>query len=248
MDITPPSYPSPETWEHATPKQKERVERSFVQLKKRQVPVYHGPLFGDDDAEANIQTPQNVARRTLVLWSVELRAEGLPIEEVREILDTLELWESVSPEELRFLNEESPSPDECQQLIWRLESIWVLMWALGYIEELDWPSSMCNVSQLANMLSTYEGDPEFIASATLRPDSELLDAHDLIRRIRWAVINTYYHGEGILPVGLDWTGTPDFVECEMSVAGRVAQERHYVLSWLVNYPECHDWDNVDTPT
>jgi hypothetical protein len=89
-------YPSPDSWEHANDRQRQRAKRSIKQLKKRSAPVYSCPLFVDDDEEVKLQSPQDVARRTLVLSSVELRAEGVPKKEALDLIEQLALWDNVS--------------------------------------------------------------------------------------------------------------------------------------------------------
>jgi hypothetical protein len=243
-----PVYPSPGTWEYANERQRARALRSFAELEKRSVPVYSGPLFVDDDNEVKIQAPDEVARRTMVLWAVELRAEGAPQAETLGIIEQLDLWKSVSPSEKAFLENKSPSPDECQRLVWRLESIWVLMWALGHIEQLDWPSGMCDVPKLASLVSPHEGDTAFITSARLRPASEIGDAQDLIMRIHWAIRDAYLHQGGMIPVELDWSQDDDWVPVTLSAEVGVVEQRHHTLNWLVNFLDPDNWDNVDTPT
>lgn len=243
-----PTYPLPETWQHANERQRERALRSFAEMQKRSVPVYFGPLFVEDDDEVQIQPPDEVARRTLILWAVELRAEGVPQEETLGIIEQRDLWHSVSPSEKAFLENKSPSPDECRSLVWRLESIWVLMWALGYIESLDWPGDMCDVPRLAGLLSEFEDDAAFITSAKLRPTSEILDAQDLTMRIHWAIRDAYLHRGGMLPVGLDWSQDDDWVPVTLSVEVGVVEQRHYTLNWLVKFLDPEGWDDVDTPT
>jgi hypothetical protein len=243
-----PVYPSPETWEYANERQRKRALRSFAELRKRSVPVYSGPLFVEDDNEVKIQSPDDVARRTMVLWAVALRAEGVPQAETLEIIEQLDLWGTVSPKEKEFLQNKSPDPDECQRLVWRLESIWVLMWALGHIQQLDWPSGMCDVPKLAGLVSPHESDAAFITSAPLRPPSEILDAQDLIMRIHWAIRDAYLHQGGMIPAGLDWSQDDDWLPVAMCAEVGVVEQRHYTLNWLVNFLDPDNWDNVDTPT
>lgn len=212
------------------------------------MPVYHGPLVVDDDEEAKLQPPDEVARRAIILWAVELRAEGIPQAEARGIIEQLNLWESVSPAEKVFLDNESPSAEECQQLVWRLECIWVLMWAFGYVEQLDWPGGMCDVPRLAELVSTIEDDQGFIASARLRPVTEILDAQDLTMRVHWAVRDALLHQGGMIPEELDWSPDSAYVPVTLSAAVGVVEQRHHTLNWLVNYPEPVNWDNVDTLT
>jgi Domain of unknown function (DUF4272) len=240
------NYPSTKTWKYANERQRARALRSFAELEKRSVPVYAGPLFVDD--EVKIQPAEEVARRTMVLWAVELRAEGVPHGETLGIIEQLDIWKSVSPREKKFLENQHPDPGECQQFIWRLESLWVLMWALGYIDRLDWPSDQCDVPKLAGILGLHETDKEFITSARLRPVSEILDAQDLIMRIHWAIRDAYLHQDGMIPVGLNWSQDDDWVPVTLSEEVSIVEERHYTLNWLVKYVKPDNWDNVDTPT
>jgi hypothetical protein len=243
-----PEYPSSETWAYANERQRRRAIRSFTELRKRSVPVYQSPLFVDDDEKVKIRPPDEVARRTMVLWAVELRAEGVPQADTLGLIEQLDLWKSVSPSERAFLEKQDPDPEECQRLVWRLESIWVLMWALGHIEQLDWPSGMCDVPNLAGLVSPHEADSAFITSPRLRPASEILDARDLTMRIHWAIRDAYLHQGGMIPEGLNWSQDSEYVPVAMSAAVGVVEQRHHTLNWLVNFLDPENWDNVDTPT
>lgn len=236
-----PLYPSPSTWKHASTRQKDRAERSFAKLRRRHVPVYGGPLLVDDDEEVTAQSPQDIARRTLVLWAVALKADGTQPGEAREIIENFDLWKYVSPNE-------KPSPEENQDLVWRFECLWVLMWSLGYIDDLNWPNEMCDVDKLTKLLIEHEGDPTFISAAKLSSTRELLDAQDLTMRIHWAIRNVYLQQGGMIPEELDWSGGPEYVPVTLSAAALVVQERHHVLNWLVNFLGPESWDDVDTST
>jgi len=243
-----PPYPSPETWQHASERQRQRAARSFEQLKRRKVPVYQGPLMVEDDEEATLQSPQDVARRTLVLWAVELRAEGVAQEETLAIINRLDLWGSVSPEEERFLRDPDPDSEECERLVWRLESISVLLWALGYIDRLEWPNRMTDGAKIAKILAPREDNPEFITGAKLRSKAEILDAQDLMMRTHWAIRDALLHRGGMIPEDLDWSQDEDWIPVTMSAAVGIVEQRHYVLNWLVKFLDPEDWDHVDTPT
>jgi hypothetical protein len=198
--------------------------------------------------EVKPQSPEDVARRALVLWAVELRAEGIPDEEVHGLIEQQDLWNSVSPQEKAFLENKNPNADECQEFVWRLESIWVLMWALGYIKKLDWPSGMCDVPKLAGLISPHEADPEFITSATLRPVSKILDAQDLTMRIHWAIRDAMLHQDGTLPEDLNWSKSKEFVPSPLCAATGVVAQRHHTLNWLVNCRKPKNSDVVATRT
>jgi hypothetical protein len=241
-------YPNPATWSEANKEQAYRAAKSFHQLRQRKVPVYEGPLFVGDVEGVRLQSPQEVAKRTLVLWAVELRAEGIPQQEAIGIIEKLDLWDAVSPEEKKFLKDANPDPEQSRQLVWRLESIWVLLWSLGYIDDLDWPSGMCDVSKLVEIIKPHESNTEFITGAKLRSESEILDAQDLILRIHWAIRDAHLNHDEMVPAALDWSSEGEQVRIELSPAVGVVEQRHYVLNWLVNFLDPKDWDNVDTPT
>jgi hypothetical protein len=122
------------------------------------------------------------------------------------------------------------------------------MWALGYIDELEWPNGMCDVEKLAVILADYEDDPSFISDAKLRPASEILDAQDLTMRIHWAIRDAQVRQGGVIPEELNWSENPEYISVTLCPAVGVVEERHYVLNWLVNFLSPKSWDDVDTPT
>ena len=254
-EILPPAqpelltYPSTEQWQAASPQQKARAERSFAQLKSREVPVYGGPLFVADDTEAQLQAPQEVARRAIVLWAVALRAESTPREEVIALIEKADAWDSVSPMERSFLEDPAPDPGLSQALVWRLESLWVMLWALGHVDQLDWPSDMCNVPRLVEIMRAQESSPSFITNAELRSVEKILDAQDLTMRIHWAIRDASLREPSTIPEQLDWSGAFTPVPDRASVQGiGVVEERHHALNWLVKFLNPENWDRVDTPT
>jgi hypothetical protein len=244
----PPGYPSPETWKQVTPRQAARAARSFALLRQRAVPAFQWPLCVDDDDKVKVQSACEVARRLLVLSWVELRAEGRPQAECIGMIEKFGLWPSVSPAEQAFLQAEAPDSAECQRLVWQLEAIWVLLWALGDVETLDWPVKMVDVNRLVRLVMARESDPNFLAGARLRPTAELLDAQDLILRIHWAIREVWLNYGGMIPEGLNWSAKQKRVSVSMSAAVGVVEQRHHALNWLLNFCDPKTWDDVDTST
>ena len=228
-------------------RQVERTDRSKAILARYQAPTYTGPLFVDDDEEAIPRAASEVARRTLALWAVVLRAEGMPQTEVLDLLVQMKVREAVSPEEDEFLGDPDPDAETSQSLVWRLESIWVLLWALGHLTELDWPRGMCDVARIVEIIKPRETDPDFINRAVLRPVSELLDAQDLTLRIHWAIRDVWINQGGFLPADLDWSKDYELAHVSGCAAVGVVEQRHHTLNWLFRFGEA-EWDDVDTPT
>ena len=203
-------------------------------------------LYVQDDAAVRIQSPQEVAKRTFVLWAVGLRAEGVDQHECHKIIRVLDLWHAASPEEKAFLHDPDPDPELSQSLVWRLEAIWVLLWALGHIEDLPWPSDMCDVPRIVNVLKPHESDPHFIEEAGLIPTATILDAQDLTVKIHWAIRDAYIKGTWI-PEDLDWRHD-NGVAVSMCPAVGVVEQRHHALNWILKFMDSDNWDDADTPT
>lgn len=146
----------------------------------------------------------------------------------------------MSHAEKQFLDNPDPSIEECVHLVWRLESVWVLLWALGHVAEMPWPSSMCDVPKLVAVLGSFEATADLANGAQRRSVGELLDHQDLVRRLHWALRNACRHGLPI-PAGLDWSITGDYVAADQCRAAAVVEERHRTLNWLIGYPRL--WPN-----
>lgn len=223
-----------------------RLDRSVSILDAKNIPRYQGPLYTDDDNEVTLRSPQETARRALVVWAIALRADGMPQTEALELLDQWKLWADVSPEEVSYIRDPDPDEDITASYVWRLETVWVLMWALGRISELGWPAWMCDVPHLVEVMKPVEADPNFIETAQLRSVSEILDAQDLTMRLHWTIRDAYL---GMRPIcsDLDWSNSDPDVPVTQSAAVGVIEQRHQTLNWLIRFGDA-DWDSVDTPT
>ncbi|MDB6040066.1 MAG: hypothetical protein JWM99_3907, partial [Verrucomicrobiales bacterium] len=136
----------------------------------------------------------------------------------------------LSPIERAFIDDPSPTQHVRVQFAWRYECLWILLWALGYVETLERPDKICDVPKAVRHLRN-RCTAEFICNSRLRSIAELLDEADLIYRYHWAV------AEGRLkerpgPAGLE----PD-----------VVQERHHALNWLIGHLD-QEWDKISTDT
>ena len=208
--------------------------------------MYRGPLYVDDDEEVALRSGPEVARRMLALWVVVLRAEGMPRQEAWDLIDRLGLREALSPEEEGFLADAEPDPDTSRAYVWRLEAIWVLLWALGRVEELGWPVGMCDVPRIVGLVKPFEGSSELVTGGTLRPASEILDEQDLIMRVHWAIRDAWLKGRRV-PEHLDWSDEGEPLDVSECASVGVVEQRHHALNWLVRFLDA-DWDEVDTPT
>lgn len=196
------------------------------------VPEFLPPVIGE--SELRPRAPQEVAGRALALFLVAVRAEaiatGAPFS-LAELEDKIPFeLAHLSLAERTFLATAQPSEQTVTQFAWRYESLFLLEWALGFVDPLPFPGQICDVPLAARNI-LYREPKEFLHGATLRPASELLDALDLHYRMHWLVRQAQTEGKAV-PDGLD---------------GSVIQERCYALNWLVRFEDA-EWDDVDTPT
>jgi hypothetical protein len=241
-----PRWPS--ELENPTQRQRVRLAQSQVQLDARNVPQLESTtLYTQDDEETELRDPQEAARRALCLWSVIQYGEEAPREEALAVIEEFNLWDDLSAEERAFLENEDPPADERGPFVWRLEALWPILWALGEVDEMGWPSGFCDVPRLADLVRSRLEDGDFVDAARLRPKSEILDAADLVMRQHWAVRDAFMN-ERQIPSDFDWTSGAEPMYVPGCPATGVIAERHRALNWLIRFADTDDWDGVDTPT
>ena len=182
------------------------------------------------DEEALLRPAAEAARRAIVLMAVAMRAEGVAQPKVVKFLQQRGANGAVSPEERAFLMVPQPDEARMRHLTWRYESLWVLLWALGYVEKLSPPSEQCDARRAIKLINETPSS-RFIGQARLRTAAEILDEVDFYYRAHWHIRRVQL---GEVPAIED-------------LDSDVVEERHYVLNWLTNY-QYQPWDEVTTDT
>jgi hypothetical protein len=208
----------------------ERKNRSESRLAGEMVPINSYLPVIETAGSARVRTKYEVGYRALALLVVAVKGEGLEQPIVDKVVDGYGLQGHFSPRERAFIEGASASDRDRIQFAWRYEAAWVLLWALGYVDDLKKPTAICDVPFAVQAMKGRTAE-QFLAEASLRPIDDLLDEADLIYRYHWAVVDARLKGTPP-PSGLD--------------AG-VTMERHYALNWLVGYMD-QEWDDVSTDT
>lgn len=210
---------------------KQRNDAKLAKLRIR-VPETLPPVIGE--FEADMRDASEVALRAFALITVAIRAESLatgnpmPVARLKEICPVA--FTGLSPAESDFLANDHPPEQDIINFAWRYEALLVLQWALGWVDDLPFPSSICDVPATSRtMVERNEGGR--LPPVTLRPAAELLEALDFHYRLHWAVRQA----------GLDEREAPGGLD------PGVVMERHHALNWLTQF-DPSDWDDVDTPT
>ncbi len=187
-----------------------------------------------DDIEPDvIRSPQAVARRAVVLFSIIGLAAGAPKSEVTEWLRKEGLATELAPSEQRFVAAPHPSGNDVILTSWLSERLVVLCWALGLLERLPEPGEQSDNSVLQGILPPFAETEvsDFITSAKLRADRELV-----------AMADTILHLHGAARCA-KLNGTPPHVPVDIEII----QERHLAINWVIGYDSA-EWDEVTADT
>ncbi|MGL4523142.1 MAG: DUF4272 domain-containing protein [Bacilli bacterium] len=217
-----------------------RKLQSIELLKQFGIPfIEHLPVV-ETVNEVNARSVEEIAKRAIAcLVSIQHACDAInenaDIKESREmflqLLHRYDVHTNLTPNEQAVF---AGVTNESQniQVIWQYERYWVLVWALGLVEELEYPLTTCDCPHAIQLVSTCADFGSFLDKCRLRPMEEILDQFDLHYRLDWAVKNARINGEAT-PGNLD---------------ASVVYERHCAFVWLMNEEENNDWDHIAAHT
>lgn len=208
----------------------DRKARSIAILAAEEVPYIDWLPPIETEAEAMRRERDQVVRRTIALTIVAVRGETRDYDLGQRLLDQFGAHDFLTPAEAAFMADRDPTDQDHINFIWRYEGVHVMLWALGIFEDLGRPDGIADVPRIAETLREL-GTEGLMRDARLRPQSEILDAADLIYRYHWATTDARINGRPA-PAGLDPS---------------VVYERHYALNWLIGYGG-QAWDDISTDT
>jgi hypothetical protein len=213
-----------------SPEALNRKTRSIAFLNKQGLPAIEAlPVIGDSQT-AKKRTKQEIAQRAIALCIVASKGEGIQQATIDEMIQKYGAQKFFTPKEITFLRNPKPTPEDLHHFSWAYEGYWVLLWSLGYVDQLGAPLAECDVPKAVGLLQSHSAE-QFINSAKLRSITEILDAADLYYRYDWIVVDAGQK-EKDPPGALN----PD-----------VVSERHYTLNWLIGYLN-QEWDDISTDT
>ena len=189
----------------------ERLRKSVMQLRRRQIYTPLALPVIETEREAEKRTKRQICGRAAALLAVSLYSECLlgegmkPSEAGAFIRDTVKQFraeEFFSPSEKAYLKSRQPDENTQIQFSWQYENLYVMEWALGLFETLDWPERICSVRDCVTKIREFRSLDELVGQTKLRPKRELLDAADLYYRLHWAcrdaAVNGYPFPEAVL--------------------------------------------------
>ena len=185
-----------------------------------------------------LRTPEEIATRIIVLITLSRIAHGiLDAQNGIDYLKRYHLWDAVTSKEKASLDNLTEEV-KCD-FSWEIEKVYMLMWAIKRVPEINFPSDLCAFDEMApliELVNQLEDPSDFIHSTSdlslsdTRSTSEILDMNDLYYRFNWACVDARINNKEITELN-----------------SSVAYMRQFALNWLINYCD-QDWDNVTCDT
>lgn len=220
---------------------KQRRERSLCLLKEKSIPYMDHLRSEVTESEAVPKSRTEMIQRAAALFAVAVYSEVL-LSETPDRNEALTYFNKmdeiygihqwITPAEAAYVSNEEPEESERIQFVWRYECCAVLLWAAGIVEELPYPSEICDVPVIAGLFWQHKGIDDLLSKGIPRTDSEMLDAADLTLRYDWACVDARIHGKDA-PAALD---------------GGIVMERHYTFNWITGANEGATWDDIQPNT
>lgn len=122
------------------------------------------------------------------------------------------------------------SKQDVIDVVWSYEAYWSLVWALGLVDNIDYPNQICDCEKAIMLVSTCKTYEEFKGKCKIRDIEEILDMLDLYYRYDWAVTEKRIN--------------PDTPIADLNPD--VVVERRKGLEWLIATEE--DWNEISLDT
>ena len=131
----------------------------------------------------------------------------------------------LTPAEAAYISNPDPTGQECIQFVWRYENCAVLLWAAGIVEELPYPSEICDVPVIAAIFWQHKSIGDLLGQGNSRPSGPDLP-------IRLGCVDAHIHKQEA-PARLD---------------GGIVMERHYTFNWITGANKGAAWDDIQPNT
>lgn len=217
----------------------QRKNKSINYLREHEIPFISSlpqllPL-----AQYQFKTQEHIAKRAVALLIVIQYAcdvnQGGDIHKSKDFFMTMlqkyGVEDYLTDNERNFLQVEEPSEQEASNISWQYEAYWVLIWALGLVDTLDFPDDICNCQYAIQVVSSCESFEQFYSTTTMLNKEKILDEADKIYRLHWACVNSRIQGQ----------------EAPANMNESIVIERRRGLFWIIGHRD-EEWDYISMDT
>lgn len=218
-----------------TPQQ--RKEQSILKLKNYSIPYIDWLPVIESAEDVQARSAEQIAKRAIAcLWVIQVACDlnnDQYDDETKififDVLKKMQVFDALTEKEQAILNRDASAQDVIN-MVWKYEAYWVLLWALGIVDDLSYPVDIVDCDFAIQAVSSCDTFAAFMEKVQLRDIEEILDQADLIYRYDWACVNAR----------LKQQDAPE------NLNSSVVVERHGALNWLIQTDS--DWDYPDMST
>jgi hypothetical protein len=176
----------------------------------------------EEENSVTLRSPKEVAERILILSYLSCVATDPSLQQpVMVFLIHEGLWDKATGEEKALFHKTPFTEDDLNIIFSRTESIWMLLWVINKLDQLDLPTTEAHLNYIFPHLPGFlEPTADFIEYATMRSVSEILDQSDFILRFYWALKEAAARGSETL-----------------TFSTHIAYERYFSLNWVTRPTE-----------
>lgn len=216
-----------------------RKERNEQILTERGIPFSRTLPVIVGEADVKLRSTEEIVKRAVALCICALKGECCGCnhsqEETKELVNRItnqyHARDFFTTNEMEFIDNDSPGESVYMKYSWCYEGFLVMLWALGFVDELDYPDHICDVPVVVRIMKEQGSYDNLLLNSRMRSKGEVLDAADYIYRLDWVCVDARIKNT-LMPGGLD---------------EGVVYERHRALNWVITYMD-QDWDHVKTNT
>lgn len=226
-----------ESFEKKRVSAEERRAKSNAKIKEMGMACFEELPMREDSSQVKLKDLDSICKRAIAcLLSTQLACdivEGNDYEESRKmflgLMDEYGVEEYLLSKEQRLFSGDY-SKQEVIDVVWTYEAYWSLVWALGLIDDIEVPDSVCDCMTAIKLVGDCQNYEEFRSKVKLRDIEEVLDMLDLHYRYHWACVEKRINPETV--IGL--------------LNPEVVIERRRGLEWLIS--EEKDWYDISLDT
>lgn len=208
---------------------KKVFEKSNQILKDQNIEIKEG-LIALRISEVEVKEVKVICERALALYATAEYSKYLlsnrgytsALDYLNELRNKFGIDQFLSFHETNYLKLKEISNAHRIKFVWGIECCSILLWALGFINELNDFTSICDTKTVT--VDSFESLDDMINKSKLRSIEELFEYRDLAMR--------YYAAS---------YGCKD-----SKIDNAVSYHRYKTLNWLLTTLYGEEWDNIDT--
>ena len=136
-----------------------------------------------------IKSIEEISKRCYSLFLIATYSNGLiqkncSIEEsqnyIQKFINKFNAISYLSEKEIEYIKNKYPNDEEIGYLCWRWESLYFLLWTIGYIDELGLPIEPCMAFKCTKIFNKYKTLDQFIKNSKLKSKKEILENFNLL--------------------------------------------------------------------